>query len=235
MLLLLCGSALAAYLAVEKPLPKAPAVVSVTPDVADFGTVGQGESKVAEFVVSNDTLHAIELLTVQTSCSCTKSEIEPKHLPPGGTGTVKLHWSSATSRGPINLPAMLIVKYPENKNVGFPLLIKATVEPDILFAPESLTFADGQSDTQRVTLKPGRLPTFAVKEAYPSHSSFTVKRVGDTPAFDVTYTPEPGGGLPPRLAVNIVTDSKNEPTLTVPITVTGNATPSVPSLMPGDK
>ena len=54
-LLLLCGSALAAYLAVEKPVPKPPAVVSVTPSAADFGSVGQGESKVADFVVSNDT------------------------------------------------------------------------------------------------------------------------------------------------------------------------------------
>ncbi len=36
-LLLLCGSALAGYLAVQKPLPKPPAVVSVTPTVADFG------------------------------------------------------------------------------------------------------------------------------------------------------------------------------------------------------
>ena len=86
-----------------------------------------------------------------------------------------------------------------------------------------------------MTLTPGRAKTFVMKEAYPSHSSFSVKRVGDAPAFDVTYTPEPGGGLPPRLAVNVQTDSKNEPTLVVPITVTGTDTPSIPSVMPGAK
>ena len=233
--LLLCGSALAGYMAFQKPTPKPPAVVSVTPRVADFGTVGQGESKVAEFKVTNDLPLPVEMLTVQTSCSCTKFELEPKHLPPGEVGTVKLHWSSATSRGAISLPAMLIVKYPDGKNVGFQLLVNATVQPDILFTPDSLTFTAGKSETQRVTLTPGRAKTFEMKEAYPSHSSFSVKRVGDTPAFDVTYTPEPGGGLPPRLAVNVQTDSKNEPTLVVPITVTGTDTPSVPSVMPGDK
>lgn len=234
-LLLISSAALVGYLAFQKPAPQPPAVVSVTPDVTEFGTVGQGEFRVAEFRVANNLSEPIELLEVKTSCSCTKFDLEPKHVPPGESGRVKLNWSSSNRRGEVDLSALLIVKFPDDRNVVFPLNIHASVEPDILISPPDLSFTVDKPEVRRVTLAPGRLSEFQVKAAYSSHSSIIVHSVpGDPRSFDITFRPVQGG-LPPFLTVDFVTDSRNEPTLSVPVVVTG-ATPSpIPSLMTGEK
>ena len=234
-LLLLSSAALVVYLAFKKPEPKPPGVVSVTPDAAEFGTVGQGESRVAEFQVANNLSEPIELLEVKTSCTCTKFEIEPKHVLPGKSSRVKLNWSSSNRRGETSLSASLIVKFPDDRNIALPLNIHATVEPDILISPPDLSFAADKPEVRRVTLAPGRKAEFQIKEAYSSHPSITVRPVADDPrSFDVTYTPTQAG-LPPFLSVDFVTDSRNEPMLSVPVMVAGATPAQIPFLMSGDK
>jgi uncharacterized protein (DUF58 family) len=158
-LLLVAIAGLFVYLAVDKPVPTAsPAVVSVSPEVADFGAVGQGEFRVAEFSVHNPLSQPLDLLEVKTSCTCTKFDLEPKQVPPGETGKVTLHWSTSNRRGEVELSALLVIKFPDDRTVGFPLNIRAEVEPDILVSPEHLSFEAGKPEVRRVTLAPVAWP-----------------------------------------------------------------------------
>jgi Protein of unknown function (DUF1573) len=235
-LLLLTSGVVVGYLAFERtPVMPTPAVVSVSPDVADFGTVGQGEFRVAEFQIFNPLAEPLEMLDVKTSCTCTKFDLEPRHIAPGSAGKVTLNWSSSNRRGELDLSATLVVKFPDDRVVGFPLNIHAEVEPDIRVSPSVVEFTADKSEVRRVTLSPGRMGDFQVKQTYSSHSSLTVRPVtGDPRSFDLVYTPTPGG-LPPQLTVDLVTDSRHEPTLMVPVVVTGSTPPPVPFLMPGAK
>lgn len=66
-----------------------------------IGTVRQGVPQDFEIPVSNDGNSPLEILRGRSSCDCVQVQRVPEALPPGGKGTIMLHYSGRTRPGPL--------------------------------------------------------------------------------------------------------------------------------------
>jgi len=70
-----------------------------TETVHDFGKIIEGESVSYEFKFKNTGKSDLILSDVSTSCGCTVPEFSKNPIRPGGSGVVKVTFSSAGKRG----------------------------------------------------------------------------------------------------------------------------------------
>jgi hypothetical protein len=67
----------------------------------DFGGVKEGEILVHTFVYKNDSQNVLNINDLQTSCSCTVSEVSSRVIQPGGSVEIKVSVDSAGRKGEI--------------------------------------------------------------------------------------------------------------------------------------
>lgn len=67
----------------------------------DLGTVRQGVPQRFQVRVVNDGTTPLHIVRGRSSCDCVMVEATPPPIPPGGTGTIELHYSGRTRPGPL--------------------------------------------------------------------------------------------------------------------------------------
>jgi hypothetical protein len=105
--------------------------ISLQPTEIDFGEVTNGEVRTAEAIVSNPGGSDLLIEAVSTSCGCTKAEINPGVIPPGGTGTLVVSFDSGAhgpeETGPVERQVFIASNDPVHPEIQ--LLITANILP----------------------------------------------------------------------------------------------------------
>jgi len=92
----------------------------------DFGEVKQGEVLKHKFVLKNESKVTLNIKEVNTSCSCTASEIEKKNLLPGESTTIEVQFKT---KGYSGLVQQFI--YVHTDNLENPI-IKFTIKAEVI-------------------------------------------------------------------------------------------------------
>lgn len=90
----------------------------------DLGTVRQGVPQRFQVPVVNDGATTLHIVRGRSSCDCVIVEATPPPIPPGGTGTIELHYSGRTRPGPLE---RLIELEIEGSSTPYPLNIVGNV------------------------------------------------------------------------------------------------------------
>ncbi|MDD4908615.1 MAG: DUF1573 domain-containing protein [Candidatus Omnitrophica bacterium] len=91
----------------------------------DFGRVKEGDILAHSFIIKNDSQKLLVINDLQTSCSCTVSEISSRHIPSGGTGEIKVTVDTSGYRG-----AMTQYVYVQTDDPSRPI-IKLTIKAGV--------------------------------------------------------------------------------------------------------
>lgn len=220
-MVLLAGAGVTGYFAVKpRTTPPPPPGLAFSPAVQEFGTVGQGAKLEAVFTLTNHYPGPIEIVDVQTGCSCRTASVSQKSLSPGEAATMTLTWSIGTRRGEASETVWVIHTTPdESKHVWARVHLGAVVEPDIVFTPRPVTFRSGEAGVVRVRLTPGRMPTFTASDPYGNTRLLAARYLPQTTEVEVRYTPSGERDDHPGLEVLVKTSSPNEPLLRIPVTI----------------
>lgn len=89
-----------------------------------LGTVRQGVPQDFQIPVVNDGNTPLNIIRGRSSCDCVQVQNVPGPIPPGGTGTIQLHYSGRTRPGPLERSIHLEI---EDSTVPFELTIQGTV------------------------------------------------------------------------------------------------------------
>ena len=212
----------AGYAAIPVEDPKPVQSLAVNEPVVRVGEKGQNELVEVQFKLTNNYAEPVEILSVVTGCSCLVPTVSRKHVAPGQEATILLNWYTGTKRGAVSDSVWVFHTIPGNApDAGgrMQLRIEADVVPDIRMEPGRVQFTEGQSGMARVTLSPGRMTAFTVKEVYANSPALTAKYLPELSSVEITYTPKGKLDTGAGLNVGIATDSKNEPTLRIPVVV----------------
>lgn len=120
--------------------------LTADPDHLDLGKVRQHTETERTFSVRNPGAETVEVLGFDSSCGCTAASIEPRDLPPGGTGKVRVVFSSGLRSGPFRKTVTLKTR-PAGELV---LSLRGTVLPDFLPEPAVVNFGPVRGPTTRV-------------------------------------------------------------------------------------
>ena len=95
------------------------------PDTAhDFGVIREGEKVQHEFIFKNTGRSPLIIAGAETSCGCTVPTFTHEPVPPGGTGTLKVLFSSEGKQGHV-------VKAVTVKSNAYPATKIVTISADI--------------------------------------------------------------------------------------------------------
>ena len=198
----------------------APALV-VEPDVAELGTVRQNETLTGSYSVVNRLPVAVDITQVMKSCSCADAEVEPRHLGPGETATLKMAWKTGTKRGAVSDKITLVATTasPTPQTVFAELRLTCDVQPDVVIEPATPTFTEGTPATVVLHLQPGAVGNTKVKQCFSSTKTIRVTADVDASTVTVAYDPTiplADDNLP---TIMIETTSTREPWIRVPVTI----------------
>lgn len=76
-------------------------VLSFTDTAHDFGMMAEGEKAEHEFAFRNEGKSPLIIAGATSSCGCTVPEFSREPIPPGGSGVLKVSFSSAGKQGHI--------------------------------------------------------------------------------------------------------------------------------------
>src|SRR5262249_27722742 len=188
------GATLSGYFAFPRQEVARPAPgLAAEPAVARVGERGQGEMVAVQFTLTNHYAEPVEIYSVTTGCSCQTPVVSRKHIAPGQESVINLSWSSGRMRGGVTESLWVFHSIPGQPAEGggrMQLQIEGEVTPDIHITPERVQFTAGQPKVQRVSLGPGRLSSFSVKEVYANSPALSAKYLPGESLVEITYTPQ---------------------------------------------
>lgn len=215
------GVSTAAYLSTRaKPAPLKP---GLHPDslVRDFGPVGQGEQLRTTFELLNAYPARVSIRSVSAGCSCQSAEADRAALGPGERCKVSATWKTGSGRGRVTELLWVLHTIPGSASLGrLELRVTADIEPDIAVEPFGCEFPYGQPGTRVVSLRPGRMRQFTVREVYTNSKAFAADHDKSNNTVTVSYRPTGDLDIGPSYRLTVVTDSANEPSLNIPLKVT---------------
>lgn len=111
------------------------ACTSGQPDIAvaaarhDFGQVKQGRVVATEIAMQNAGNSDLKIEAVTTSCGCTKAQVQPEVISPGGEGRLIIHYDSGAhpDSGPVQRYIYIASNDPDEAEVE--VVITANVQP----------------------------------------------------------------------------------------------------------
>ncbi|MFZ1948218.1 MAG: DUF1573 domain-containing protein [bacterium] len=217
--------ALALSLALSLALaPQAGAAVLAEETDIDLGFIYRDEPQQMTFPIRNvsgDTLH---IFSIEPSCDCTTAQVVPEALPPQAQGNLLVFFDPMgyEGRGKVKESVRLHTSDRQTPEVLFTFAIEVGVGPEP--EPRSLTFgqvAKGDSDTLRVTIRPGKSGPLKIVGARGDSDKIAVKQLARTPEgleqVAVAVTNKAGGG---QLAgfVTLETADTLKPEIRIPVT-----------------
>lgn len=189
--------------------------------IHDGGEVEQGVKLSHEFLLVNRMGQTLTIKEVIKSCSCTEATCEPKELRPGEQTVLRAVWEVGGSRGKSGVSIFVVAELPDESLVGTELVMRATVKPDIEYAPAALEFSPG-NEKQSIRFSPGTLKEFSLKGVSCTHRAFTARLVpGTTDTVEVTFQPNLWNADLGRGELRVETTSPHEPVCSIPLTVVG--------------
>jgi LEA14-like dessication related protein len=104
-------------------------ILAQTPDLEtagfDFGEVAEGELLKHTFILENNSSNTLQIKSINTSCDCTKVEIEKQQIPPKENTEIKVQFDTQGYSGRI-AQFVYIITDQEDRST-----IKLTLEADI--------------------------------------------------------------------------------------------------------
>ncbi|MCM8789485.1 MAG: DUF1573 domain-containing protein [Candidatus Omnitrophica bacterium] len=91
----------------------------------DFGPIREGEIAEHIFTIKNDSLTAIQITGINTSCGCTASKVQKEELSPGDKTEIEVKFNSKGYSGQIEQFVYVNTNNPDNPVIK--LTIKAQV------------------------------------------------------------------------------------------------------------
>lgn len=146
------GSLVGKYVGEDAPRPK---VVVDQPEF-DFGTMKDDATQSHSFIFRNAGDDTLTLTKGDTTCRCTLIDLEEgdhTDVPPGGSATVTLQWTSKNQAGPYRQSATIFTNDPDRSRVT--LTISGLVASALKVSPNELVFSQlsaGETATEEVRL-----------------------------------------------------------------------------------
>lgn len=211
--------------------------IEVNQKTVDFGVVPRASKQEFTFELSNPLEGELRILSANTSCGCTKTEVLTPQVGPGETGRVLAKFDTVGFAGDRGASINIRVLDVQTNQIGeVQVQVKGQIRQDVVFSPAEINFSDvapGESATRLARLYYAGNPDWkiiSVKSTNPNISARATE-VGREPAkrkiiydLEVTLDPDqPAGTLSDQLV--IVT---NEPTRSeVRVNVLGNIKRSI--------
>lgn len=205
------------YYAVRPASAARPAGLTADPPAHTFPDLRQGQIVRAEFRLVNNHPGPVRIDGVDTFCGCQAADFTPGDIHSGETRAVGITWRMEGKRGRVSDVAWVRYTDPAGQPQRQPLLLNAEVTPDIRCEPSRLEFTAGRPQVLRLKLSPGGMPAFRVKGLYANSRQLAVTWEVETNEAVVRYIPADDEKIGPGPAVQIETDSPNEPVIEVPV------------------
>jgi hypothetical protein len=175
--------------------PKLPRAV-VPRMIVDLGVVPVGPEATASFAIQNKGEGTLEILEVETSCSCTVADFDPT-VEPGSVGTVRASLVTTELSGPVTKGIVVRTNDPDQETIV--LSLKAIVKGSVSLLPQPVIFMRkraGEAPVGRLLIRkddkePDALEVGGVTVSDP--------RLVAT-AFELDKARPRGGGLPSAAA-----------------------------------
>ena len=154
----------------HNPTVKEGTWIAFDENVADFGTVDQGAESVKIFTYRNKGNQRLVIENVTSTCGCTVGQPEPKELPPGGVGHVRVSFKSGAFSGPVR--KSLTVQSNDPTLPRLTLGIKANVRTLFTLEPKVVDLGDverGKTAIKEVIIKPVTQEPFALRQVTTTH------------------------------------------------------------------
>jgi hypothetical protein len=100
-----------------------------------------GESRSLKFTLRNPTSRAIQILSVQTSCTCTSHQLSKSALLPGEECELELLWHVRVASGPASVWALVVFQCGIEPVRSAYCSASGHVPPRILVSPSALRFS----------------------------------------------------------------------------------------------
>ncbi len=111
----------------------------------DFGAIPSNQKQDFSWAYHNDGKASLTILSMNPSCGCTASVAEPKSVPPGGSGALKITYDPAGQSGDVRKTLTVVTNDPKRPRTILTILAKvASTEDEVLpnghprFAGQSL-------------------------------------------------------------------------------------------------
>jgi hypothetical protein len=160
------------------PAAKAGTLIAFDDAVVDFGTVDQGTESTSAFLYRNKGTQMLRIGDVTSSCGCAVAQPEPRDVPPGGVGILKLSFKSGSFSGPIHKTITVRSNDPVAPTIT--LGVKATVRTLFVVEPKVVNFGEidrGKQARQEVTLKPATQEAFTLQQITTTHPELKAQLV----------------------------------------------------------
>lgn len=188
----------------------------------DFGDVNQGAVIEQEFEIQNQGSKDLIIRSLNPACGCTAAVINDPVIKPGNKSQIRLSFNTLGFRG--NKEKVLRVYSNDPLNSSEVISIKANILQDIKVEPDLLELGEvlrREGFKRKLSVSSPTNAVFKISELIPKSSFISANIVGaenKTAAYEVNVFSE--GKLPlgnTRTRLVIKTDSKETPTIIVPI------------------
>lgn len=187
--------------------------------------VRQATQSRAIYTLCNRAAVPIQILDTASSCGCTGVVIPKPELAAGESMPLTLNFNSQTLRGPYTVRALVTyARRGESQPRFLPIALKTRVDPDYAVIPERLEFVSNRPAVQRVTITPRHVPQVMIQSVTCNLRFFTAELVetGDPKSrvIEVRFSPDQYYRDAGLATLVVVTDSKRQPVLKLPLELT---------------
>lgn len=106
----LCGSAVSSYCAWRLRVPAIRLVVDQP--MQELGTVARNSTYDIQCELSNAGAQPIEIMSVESSCSCTAAALSENQIAPGDSLTMRAKLSTGSRSGPLQSQVAVVYRQP---------------------------------------------------------------------------------------------------------------------------
>jgi len=150
LLVLLAAACPFAQLSVDQP------IITVEPEVMDFGVLQQNESRSGEITIRNIGGTMLQIRDIKSDCGCTVAEVNQRELEPGESTILSVTFNSKKFEGPQTKLVKIYTNDPQSPVVEYQVLAKVHVPVYVTPIKRQLGFGrlrQGETQTQKAWFK----------------------------------------------------------------------------------
>lgn len=150
LLVLLAATSTLAQLSVDQP------IITVEPEVMDFGVVQQNESRSGDITIRNIGGAMLQIRDIKSDCGCTVAEVNQRELGPGESTLLSVTFNSKKFEGPQTKLVKIYTNDPQSPVVEYQVLAKVHVPVYVTPIKRQLGFGrlrQGETQTQKAWFK----------------------------------------------------------------------------------
>lgn len=130
-----------------QPVEGGPQLAFGFEDPLDLGIVSSSEKTVKKFTIRNVGEEPLEIAQVSTECGCTKAEVDKKEIPAGEEAELSITVDPERISGFESEKRVIIVSNDTYERAR-KFFVRAAVEPEFVFEPETLDFGHFEKGIQ---------------------------------------------------------------------------------------